>query len=99
VSSVELLSLVVCALAAKKMRTARRALTRDSKQSVVERVEHDPTFAKALLYEAATLFLNGEPVTARLILRDLVNATLGFEALAAAKPSKGLHRMLSAGTP
>jgi hypothetical protein len=28
------------------------------------------------------LFLNGEPDTAKLILRDLVNATIGFEQLA-----------------
>lgn len=55
------------------------ALTRNFKQTVVERIEHDPEFAKALLDEAATLFLNGEPETARLILRDLVNVTLGFE--------------------
>lgn len=73
------------------------ALTRDFKQTVVERVQRDPAFGKALLDEAATLFLNGEPDTARLILRDLVNATVGFEGLALeiAKPSKSLHRMLS----
>ena len=73
------------------------ALTRDFKQTVVERVRRDPAYAKALLDEAATLFLNGEPHTARLILRNLVNATIGFEALAAktAKPTKSLHRMLS----
>ncbi len=73
------------------------ALTRDFKQTVTERVTRDPAFAQALLDEAATLFLNGEPETARLILRDLVNATLGFEQLATltAKPSKSLHRMLS----
>jgi DNA-binding phage protein len=73
------------------------ALRRDFRQTVVERVQRDPAFAKALLDEAATLFLNGEPHTARLILRDLVNATVGFEALAAetAKPAKSLHRMLS----
>ncbi|MGH7707795.1 MAG: DNA-binding protein, partial [Vulcanimicrobiaceae bacterium] len=49
------------------------------------------------LDEALTLFLNGEPDTARLVLRDLVNATVGFERLAAAtgKPAKSLHRMLS----
>lgn len=72
-------------------------LTRDFKQTVVERVERDPAFAKALLDEAATLFLSGEPDTARLILRDLVNATVGFEQLAVLthKPSKSLHRMLS----
>ena len=73
------------------------ALTRSFKQTVVERVERDPKFAKALLDEAATLFLGGEPETARLILRDLVNATVGFEQLAEMtdKPSKSLHRMLS----
>jgi DNA-binding phage protein len=74
------------------------ALTRDFKQTMVERAGRDPAFAKALLDEAATLFLNGEPETARLILRDLVNATMGFEKLAEAteKNSKSLHRMLSA---
>ncbi len=73
------------------------ALTRDFKQTVIERVERDPAFARALLDEAATLFLNGEAGVARVVLRDLVNATLGFEQLAAAtaKPSKSLHRMLS----
>ena len=73
------------------------ALTRDFKQTVIERVRRDPAFARALLDEAAGLFLNGEPETARLILRDLVNATVGFEALASAtsRPSKSLHRMLS----
>ena len=73
------------------------ALTRDFKRTVVERVQRDPAFAKALFDEAATLFLNGDPKTARLVLRDLVNATVGFEGLAAetGKPSKSLHRMLS----
>jgi len=72
-------------------------LTHDFRQTVAERVEQDPAFAKALFDEAATLFLNGEPDTARLILRDLVNATVGFETLARLtdKPSKSLHRMLS----
>ena len=72
-------------------------LTRDFKQTVIERVERDPAFAKALLDEAATLSLSGEPDAARLILRDLVNATVGFETLAelTQKPSKSLHRMLS----
>ncbi len=75
------------------------ALTRDFRQTIVERIRRDPGFARALLDEAATLFLNGEPDTARLVLRDLVNATVGFETLAAetAKPAKSLHRMLSKG--
>jgi hypothetical protein len=40
-----------------------------------------------LLDEAITLFVNGEPELAKLILRDLVNATFGL--------AKSLHRMLS----
>ena len=72
-------------------------LTRDFKKTMVERIERDPDFAKALLDEAATLFLGGEPETARLILRELVSITIGFEQLAVVtdKPSKSLHRMLS----
>ena len=74
-------------------------IARDYKETVENRVRKDPAFAAALLDEAISLFLNGEPATARLILRDLVNATLGFEKLAIEtdKPSKSLHRMLSAG--
>jgi len=73
------------------------ALIRNFKETVSARVARDPAFAKALLDEAATLFLNGDPHTARLILRDLVNASVGFEVLAAETrtPSKSLHRMLS----
>jgi DNA-binding phage protein len=73
------------------------ALTRNFKQTVLERVHSDEAFATAMLNEAATLFLNGESETARLTLRDLVNATIGFEHLAQVtqKPSKSLHRMLS----
>jgi DNA-binding phage protein len=73
-------------------------LTRDFKETVNARVQQDSVFAAALLDEAVSLFLNGEPETARLILRDLVNATVGFEELAVetSKPSKSLHRMLSA---
>ncbi len=73
------------------------ALTRNFRETVVERVNRDPGFARALLDEASKLLLSGEAETARLILRDLVNATIGFEELSRAidKPAKSLHRMLS----
>lgn len=48
------------------------ALTRNFKQTVIERVERDPEFAEALLDEAATLFLSDKPETAHLTLRNLV---------------------------
>lgn len=78
------------------------ALARDSEQTVFARAARDPESGKALLDEAATLLLNGEPEPARLVLRDLVNATVGFEQLAldTAKHSKSLHqRLFSRGNP
>jgi DNA-binding phage protein len=73
-------------------------LSRDASITVVDRIRRDPEFAALLLDEAVSLFLNSEPDVARLVLRDLVNGTIGFEGLAIAtsKPSKSLHRMLSA---
>ena len=73
-------------------------LTRDYKETINKRAENDPEFAKALLNEAITLFVNGEPDIARLVLKDLINSTIGFESLAekANKPNKSLQRMLSA---
>lgn len=74
------------------------ALTRDFKQAIVERAERDPAFVRALLDEATALPIGGEPETARLVLRDLVKATIGFEALAnqTLKSAKSLNRLLSA---
>ena len=37
------------------------ALTRSFKETVAARVKNDPAFALALLDEAITLFVNGEP--------------------------------------
>lgn len=73
-------------------------LTRDYKETIKERIKQDEAFARALFDEAIYLFLNGEAETARLILREVIDATIGFEALAIAtsKPSKSLYRMLSA---
>ncbi|HTE42056.1 MAG TPA: transcriptional regulator [Steroidobacteraceae bacterium] len=73
------------------------ALTRKFKETMVARIERDPAFVRALLDESLTSFLNGDSDTAKAVLRDLINATIGFEALATKikKPSKSLHRMLS----
>ncbi len=73
------------------------AFTQDFRTAFNARVKNESAFANAMLDEAAELFLNGEPELARTVLRDLVNATIGFEklAVATAKPSKSLHRMLS----
>ncbi|MFI4957165.1 MAG: DNA-binding protein [Gammaproteobacteria bacterium] len=74
------------------------ALTREFKETIQARVQSDRKFANALLNEATELFLNGDPETAKMILRDLINATFGFEDLAKEikKPDKSVYRMLSA---
>ncbi|MBX3303593.1 MAG: transcriptional regulator [Nitrospira sp.] len=73
------------------------ALTREFKDTVAARVRRDPRFREALFTEAINAFLGGDTVTGKAILRDLVNATVGFEELAdqMEKPSKSLHRMLA----
>ena len=72
-------------------------LTRDYKETIRERAERDPDFATALIQEVLTAILEGDPETARIILRELVNSTIGFETLAEEldKSSKSIHRMLS----
>ena len=54
------------------------ALTRDFRETVGARVARDPAFARALLDEAATLFLNGEPETARTLLRDPISGFVAY---------------------
>ena len=73
------------------------ALTRDFKETVAARVQRDVKFREALFTEAINAYLAGDTATGKTILRDLVNATIGFEGLAAEinKPSKSLHRMLA----
>lgn len=71
------------------------ALTREFCETVRERAQDDPAFRVALLTEAAEAVVTGEADTARALLRDYINATLGFEALANETriSAKSLHRM------
>lgn len=48
-------------------------LTKNFKDTVIQRVQDDSSFAQALLDEAATLFLNGEPEIVRVVLRDIAH--------------------------
>ena len=58
------------------------ALTRSFKETVQAHVRRDPEFAKALFTEAIELLLNGDVDTGKEILRDYINATIGFQKLA-----------------
>ncbi len=72
------------------------ALTRDFKATVKARAERDPAFRTALLTEAVELLLAGELDTGKAVLRDYINATIGFEKLGqeTGTPPKSLMRML-----
>jgi DNA-binding phage protein len=71
-------------------------LTRDFKETIRARVERDPKFRKELLREGLESMLNGDIDSAKTILRDYINATVGFTELAHAThiPSKSLMRMM-----
>ena len=73
------------------------ALTRDFTQTIAARARREPRFREALFTEAINAYLAGDTAEGKAMLRDLVNATVGFEGLALEiqKPSKSLHRMLA----
>jgi putative component of toxin-antitoxin plasmid stabilization module/DNA-binding phage protein len=70
-------------------------LTRDFKETVKARAERDPEFRAALLTEAVEQMLSGDVDTGKAVLRDYINATVGFERLAreTGTPAKSLMRM------
>jgi DNA-binding phage protein len=74
-------------------------LTRDFKETIRARVKRDPNFRKALLREGIENFLSGDIETGKIILRDFVNATIGFAKLSDAtnRSAKSLMRMLGPG--
>ena len=57
------------------------ALTRDFKVTVRERIQRDPSFREALLEEAVDFLLASDVETGKSLLRDYVNATIGFGEL------------------
>ena len=73
------------------------ALTRDFRKTIQARAKRDPAYREAMLTEAVDSFLSGDVEVGKAMLRDYINATIGFEALSRQldKPSKSLHRMLS----
>jgi DNA-binding phage protein len=72
------------------------ALTRDFKATIRARAARDPRFRKELLREGVECMLSGDTATAKTILRDYINATVGFAQVAEAThiPPKSLMRML-----
>ena len=68
---------------------------KDFQDTVREGLQHDPKARKALLAEAIECLLSGDVDTRKAILRNYINATIGFEELSDCThtPTKSLMRM------
>lgn len=71
------------------------ALSRSFKDTVKARADRDPEFRAALLGEAVEAFAAGEADVGKALVRDYINATVGFEELgeAVSIDPKNLMRM------
>ena len=77
-------------------------LTGDFKETVQARTERDPAFRDGLLKEGVECLLAGDVDTGKIVLRDYINAAIGFEELGSLtnKPPKSLMGMFGpAGNP
>jgi len=70
-------------------------LTRPFKETVMKRLHDNPGFREAMLSEAINCLLGDELEVGKSILRDYINATIGFEKLGkkVGLPPKSLMRM------
>ena len=71
------------------------ALTSDFREGVQARMRREPAFRRGMLSEAVESLLAGEVALAKELLRDYINATVGFPRLAAATKIhvKTIHQM------
>ncbi len=71
------------------------ALARDFKDTIKDRVARDPAFREELLKQGIECLLTGDVDIGKAVLRDYINATIGFEALGTDtdKSPKSLMRM------
>jgi putative addiction module killer protein len=71
-------------------------LTREFKQTVQARLQSDRKYRKELLREGVECLLAGDLDAGKAILRDYINATIGFDELSrrTKRPAKSLMRML-----
>jgi hypothetical protein len=56
----------------------------NDKETIRARAARDPKFRKELLREGVECMLTGDTATAKTILRDYINATVGFAEVAEA---------------
>ena len=72
-------------------------LTRTFKRTIQARIRRDPAFREELFKEGVDCLLSGDVDTGKAVLRDYINATVGFQELGGltAKSPKSLMRMFS----
>lgn len=70
-------------------------LTTSFKERVLSRAQTEPEFVTAMLREAVQAFLNGDSNVGKSLLRNCINATVGFSELSVQTgiPDKSLQRM------
>ncbi len=71
------------------------ALSRKIGETIKARAERDPRFRRELLREGVQCLLSGDLDSGKAVLRDYINATIGFEELGnlTDKSPKSLMRM------
>ncbi len=71
------------------------ALTRGFRVTLLERAQRDAEFRQSMLKEGIDTLLAGDVATGKAILRDYINAAVGFGPLSEATriPAKSLMRM------
>jgi AraC-like DNA-binding protein len=71
------------------------APTKEFRDTIQARAQRDPAFRKALIQEGVECLLAGDVDTGKAVLRDYINATIGYEELSQVfgKSSKSLMRM------
>lgn len=75
-------------------------LTRDFKETIVERARRDAKFRRGMLTRGIVLLIAGSPEDVQVgksFIRDYINATIGFPSLSQKTgiPKESLMRMLS----
>ncbi len=70
-------------------------LPRAFKETVQARAARDPVFREELLKDGVECLLAGDVDAGKIVLRDYINATIGFQELGSLtnKPPKSLMRM------
>ncbi|MDE0332326.1 MAG: hypothetical protein OXL41_10710 [Nitrospinae bacterium] len=74
-------------------------LTRDFRETIQARVERDSGFREELLKEGVDCLLSGEVEVGKTVLRDFINATVGFHQSWQSLPHRSADSLQSANAP